>query len=69
MQVPVEGNGAVHYTEVYHAMQPAFKGHTPCLSGDERRSDELCGDEFHGDELRHQSAGPTATRPLREAHR
>ena len=28
--VPVEGKGAVHsYTEVHHAIQPAFKGHTP----------------------------------------
>lgn len=30
--VPVEGSGAVHsYTEVYHAIQPAFKSHTPYL--------------------------------------
>ncbi len=30
--VPVEGKGAVHsYTEVHHAIQPAFKGHTPYL--------------------------------------
>ena len=28
--VPVEGKGAVHsYAEVHHAIQPAFKGHTP----------------------------------------
>jgi hypothetical protein len=28
--VPVEGKGAVHaYTEVHHAIQPAFKAHTP----------------------------------------
>ena len=30
--VPVEGKGAVHsYTEVHHAIQPAFKGHLPYL--------------------------------------
>jgi uncharacterized protein len=30
--VPVEGRGAVHsYTEVHHAIQPAFKAHTPYL--------------------------------------
>jgi uncharacterized OB-fold protein len=30
--VPVEGKGAVHsYGEVHHAIQPAFKGHTPYL--------------------------------------
>jgi uncharacterized protein len=30
--VRVEGKGAVHsYTEVHHAIQPAFKGHTPYL--------------------------------------
>jgi hypothetical protein len=30
--VPVEGRGAVHsYTEVHHAIQPAFKGSTPYL--------------------------------------
>ena len=30
--VPVEGRGAVHsYTEVHHAIQPAFKKHTPYL--------------------------------------
>jgi uncharacterized protein len=30
--VLVEGKGAVHsYTEVHHAIQPAFKGHTPYL--------------------------------------
>jgi uncharacterized protein len=30
--VPVEGKGAVHaYTEVHHAIQPAFKGSTPYL--------------------------------------
>ena len=30
--VPVEGKGTVHsYTEVHHAIQPAFKGHTPYL--------------------------------------
>lgn len=30
--VPVEGRGAVHsYTEVHHAIQPAFKVHTPYL--------------------------------------
>jgi uncharacterized OB-fold protein len=29
---PVEGKGAVHsYTEVHHAIQPAFKKHTPYL--------------------------------------
>ena len=29
---PVEGKGAVHaYTEVHHAIQPAFKPHTPYL--------------------------------------
>jgi uncharacterized OB-fold protein len=29
---PVEAKGAVHsYTEVHHAIQPAFKGHTPYL--------------------------------------
>jgi len=29
---PVEGKGAVHsYTEVHHAIQPSFKGHTPYL--------------------------------------
>lgn len=29
---PVEGKGAVHsYVEVHHAIQPAFKGHTPYL--------------------------------------
>ena len=29
---PVEGKGAVHsYTEVHHAIQPAFKAHTPYL--------------------------------------
>ena len=29
---PVEGKGAVHsYTEVHHAIQPAFRGHTPYL--------------------------------------
>ena len=29
---PVEGRGAVHsYTEVHHAIQPAFKSHTPYL--------------------------------------
>jgi hypothetical protein len=29
---PVEGKGAVHsYTEVHHAIQPAFKGHTPYM--------------------------------------
>jgi uncharacterized protein len=28
--VPVEGKGTVHsYAEVHHAIQPAFKGHTP----------------------------------------
>lgn len=28
----VEGKGAVHsYTEVHHAIQPAFRGHTPYL--------------------------------------
>jgi uncharacterized protein len=30
--VPVTATGAVHsYTEVHHAIQPAFKGHTPYL--------------------------------------
>lgn len=30
--VPVEGRGAVHsYTEVHHAIQPAFRGHVPYL--------------------------------------
>jgi uncharacterized protein len=30
--VPVEGRGAVHsYTEVHHAIQPAFRAHTPYL--------------------------------------
>ena len=30
--VPVEGRGAVHsYTEVHHAIQPAFRGHIPYL--------------------------------------
>lgn len=30
--VPVDGRGAVHsYTEVHHAIQPAFRGHTPYL--------------------------------------
>jgi uncharacterized OB-fold protein len=30
--VPVKGEGAVHsYTEVHHAIQPAFKDHTPYL--------------------------------------
>jgi uncharacterized protein len=30
--VPVEGKGAVHsYTEVHHAIQPAFKAHSPYL--------------------------------------
>jgi uncharacterized OB-fold protein len=30
--VPVEGKGAVHsYTEVHHAIQPAFRQHTPYL--------------------------------------
>ncbi|MBY0319236.1 MAG: OB-fold domain-containing protein [Reyranella sp.] len=30
--VPVEAKGAVHsYTEVHHAIQPAFKAHTPYL--------------------------------------
>lgn len=30
--VPVEGKGAVYsYTEVHHAIQPAFKAHTPYL--------------------------------------
>ena len=30
--VPVEGRGSVHsYTEVHHAIQPAFRGHTPYL--------------------------------------
>jgi uncharacterized protein len=29
---PVEGKGAVHsYTEVHHAIQPAFRAHTPYL--------------------------------------
>jgi uncharacterized OB-fold protein len=29
---PVEGKGAVHsYLEVHHAIQPAFKGHTPYM--------------------------------------
>jgi uncharacterized OB-fold protein len=29
---PVEGKGAVHsYVEVHHAIQPAFKGHTPYM--------------------------------------
>jgi uncharacterized protein len=29
---PVEGKGTVHsYTEVHHAIQPAFKAHTPYL--------------------------------------
>ncbi len=29
---PVEGKGTVHsYVEVHHAIQPAFKGHTPYL--------------------------------------
>ena len=29
---PVEAKGTVHsYTEVHHAIQPAFKGHTPYL--------------------------------------
>ena len=29
---PIEGKGAVHsYTEVHHAIQPAFKGHTPYM--------------------------------------
>jgi len=29
---PVEGKGEVHsYVEVHHAIQPAFKGHTPYL--------------------------------------
>lgn len=29
---PVEGRGTVHsYAEVHHAIQPAFKGHTPYL--------------------------------------
>ena len=39
--VPVEGKGAVHsYTEVHHAIQPAFKAHTPyscCWSISTRR--------------------------------
>ena len=31
--VPVEAKGAVHsYTEVHHAIQPAFKAHSPYLS-------------------------------------
>ena len=30
--MPVEGRGTVHsYTEVHHAIQPAFKQHTPYL--------------------------------------
>jgi len=30
--VPVDARGAVHsYTEVHHAIQPAFKSHTPYL--------------------------------------
>ena len=30
--MPVEGKGTVHsYTEVHHAIQPAFKAHTPYL--------------------------------------
>ena len=30
--VPVEGKGAVHsYTEVHHAIQPAFRAHVPYL--------------------------------------
>jgi uncharacterized OB-fold protein len=30
--VPVEGKGTVHsYAEVHHAIQPAFKGHTPYM--------------------------------------
>jgi uncharacterized OB-fold protein len=30
--VPVEGTGTVHsYTEVHHAIQPAFRGRTPYL--------------------------------------
>jgi uncharacterized OB-fold protein len=30
--VPVEGKGTVHsYTEVHHAIQPAFKAHAPYL--------------------------------------
>jgi uncharacterized OB-fold protein len=30
--VPVEGRGSVHsYTEVHHAIQPAFRGRTPYL--------------------------------------
>jgi uncharacterized OB-fold protein len=30
--VPVDGRGAVHsYTEVHHAIQPAFRAHTPYL--------------------------------------
>ena len=30
--VPVEGKGTVHsYSEVHHAIQPAFKAHTPYL--------------------------------------
>jgi uncharacterized protein len=30
--VPVDGRGTVHsYTEVHHAIQPAFKNHTPYL--------------------------------------
>jgi uncharacterized protein len=30
--IPVDGRGTVHsYTEVHHAIQPAFKNHTPYL--------------------------------------
>jgi uncharacterized OB-fold protein len=30
--IPVEGKGEVHsYEEVHHAIQPAFKGHTPYM--------------------------------------
>jgi uncharacterized OB-fold protein len=30
--VPVQGKGTVHsYAEVHHAIQPAFKGHTPYM--------------------------------------
>ena len=30
--IPVEGRGSVHsYTEVHHAIQPAFRGHTPYM--------------------------------------
>lgn len=30
--VPIDGKGAVHsYTEVHHAIQPAFRDHTPYL--------------------------------------